>query len=436
MPRRADPPARRSLAVAAAGWLALLLVAVTTSAVVASDVIVHGSRERHWVALTFDDGWNVDRCARIANTLRSRGVMATFFPNGTYVRSAPSRWRSILRGFPVANHTYSHAWLDRLSASGIRSEITTNEAALERILGRPMLKLLRPPYGAYDGQVLDVAGALGYRLVLWDVDSGDTLTSSTSTVIDYATRGGDGSIVLLHCGPSVTPTALGSIIASYRARGFRFVDLATMLGLEPPAPAMACRVRNARSGVVKGNLQAAVRAASPGDRLVLRGTCRGTTSIGKPLSIRGTQNKRSRTPTLAGMDKGTVVTVRPGTRVSLTGVTIRGGAADRAAGIRNLGRLVLTDVVVRGNRAREAAGGIANKGHLELRGKTSIRGNTSRGHAGGVLNWGTLDIGYGSRVVGNEAATSGGGLFDRGTVQAPGCGRKIHHNSPDDCVGV
>jgi hypothetical protein len=352
------------------------------------------------------------------------------------MRSAPARWRSILRGFPVANHTDSHPWLTTLSASGIRQEVAGNEATVERLLGRSMLKLLRPPNGAYDQQVLDVAGGLGYRLVLWDVDSGDTATSSTTSVIHYATGGINGSIVLLHCGPSVTPAALGSIISSYRARGFKFVDLATMLGLAPPPPAMACRVRNARSGAIKGNLQAAVRAARAGDRLVLRGTCRGTTTIGKQLSVRGTQNKRSRTPTLAGMGRGPVLTVRPGAKVAVTGITVRGGAADRAAGILNRGRLTLKDVVVRGNKAREAAGGIANKGQLELRGKTSVRGNRSGGHAGGVLNWGTLVLSYGTRINGNQAATSGGGLDDRGTVTAPGCGRKIHHNSPDDCVGT
>jgi peptidoglycan-N-acetylglucosamine deacetylase len=416
--------------------LSMVLLVTVVPGTAASDVLSHGSRARHWIALTFDDGWNAARCAQIADTLRKRKVTATFLPNGTYVRAAPKRWRAILRGFPVANHTLTHAWLDRLSAADIRREISANETAIELALGRPMLHLLRPPYGAYDQHVVDVADALGYRTVLWDVDSFDTSTPSSATIAHNASQGINGSIVLLHCGPSATPAAVGSIISSYRARGFRFVDLATMLGLSPPAPAMACRVRNAETHVTKGNLQAAVRAASAGDHLVLRGTCRGKTTIGKRLTIRGTRTRRSRAPTLAGMDHGPVLTVRTGTTATLTGITIRGGAADRAAGILNLGRLTLKDVVVRGNEARVAGGAIANKGQLWLRGSTSIRGNRSGGHAGGILNWGSLTMAGSSSITLNEAATSGGGLFERGSLTGVRCGENVRQNVPDDCVGA
>lgn len=438
-PSRA-PGAHLATRAAVVAALVFLLLATAIPTASAASVVTHGPRDRQWVALTFDDGWHAGRCAQIASTLRKRNVTATFFPNGTYVKQNPSRWRSILKGFPVANHTMTHAWLDRLSAAGIRSEIANNEAFIEKVLGRQMLHLLRPPFGAYDAQVLSVAGSLGYRLVLWDIDSYDWSASSSSAVVANSTKGTRGSIVLLHCGPSVTPGAINGIINSYRSRGYTFVDLATMFGLKPakpPKPAMACHVRNAMSGVVKGSLQGAVWAAKSGDKLVLRGTCRGTTSIGqKKLLVKGTQNKRSRTPTLAGMDKGTVLEVKPGGNVTIEGITVRGGAAARAAGILNRGRLILRDVVVRGNEAREAGGGIVNKGHLELRGKTSIRGNRSKGHAGGVLNRGDLTVSYGTRITNNQAATQGGGLYDRGTVSAPGCGTKIKNNTPNDCVGT
>ncbi len=416
--------------------LVVLLMGSTVSSASAAGVITHGSRDRHWVALTFDDGWHAGRCAQIADTLRRRNVTATFFPNGTYVQRAPGRWRSILAGFPVANHTLSHASMDRLSAPAIRREISTNEAVIEKALGRSMLHLLRPPYGAYDSQVLSIASSLGYRPVLWNVDSRDFAVSSSSAVVRNSTRGGNGSIVLLHCGPAVTPGAIDAIIDSYRGRGFTFVDLATMLGLKPSRPAMACYVRNARNGAAKPTLQDAVRTARSGDRLILRGTCRGKTAIGKDLTIEGNQNRRSRTPTLAGAGKGPVLEVRPGATVTMTGITVRGGAAARAGGILNRGRLVLRDAVVRGNKAREVGGGILNKGHLELRGRTSIRSNRSGGFGGGVVNRGSLVVSQGSRIVNNGASTSGGGLYNRGSLVAPGCASKIHHNAPDDCAGA
>lgn len=429
-PKRGSAAARVAVATA----LALLMLVQLVDGAVGSQVLTHGSRDRHWVALTFDDGWDAGRCAQIADTLRKRRVTATFFPNGSIVRAAPARWRSILRGFVVANHTLTHAWLDRLSVEGIRREISTNEAVIEQALGRPMLRLLRPPYGAYDQQVLQVADALGYRTVLWDVDSGDTSTSSSTTVVRNATRGVNGSIVLMHCGPAVTPAALGSVISAYRARGFEFVDLATMLGLQKPVPPQACRVRNTRTGAVKTSLGAAIRAAATGDRLVLKGTCRGTATIGKDLSVKGRKVGRSGTPTLAGMDRGPVLTVRPWATAKLIGITVRGGAADRASGILNWGRLTLKGVTVRGNESRDAGGAIVNRGRLVLMGGTSIRGNTSGDRGGGVLNRGTLVMAQDASITRNRAATVGGGLYDRGTSVGVVCGRNVRGNAPDDCA--
>jgi peptidoglycan-N-acetylglucosamine deacetylase len=423
---------RDAVTYRAAFALALAVVIIAGPVAEASSVITHGSRDRHWVALTFDDGWSADRCARIADTLRARNVTATFLINGMIVRSAPKRWRTILRGFPVANHTLSHPWLTRSSEAEIRRQIQVNERATERVLGRPMQRLLRPPYGAYDQRVVRIATSMGYRVVLWDTSGVDTSAASSTTVVRNATRGINGSIVLMHCGPAVTPAAIGPIIRSYRARGFRFVDLATMLGLAPPD--MACRVRNLDSGVTNGSFGQAVRAATAGDSLTVQGTCRGTVTVGKDLAVAGVQTTRSGPPTLAGMDKGTVVTVRSGVSLKLADLTVRGGAAERGGGIDNRGGLVLRDVIVRGNEARDAGGGIINAGDLTLRGGTSVRGNTSRAEAGGILNAGTLVMEGRSVVTHNTAGRPGGGAVNRGTLTGVRCGENVRDNVPDDCL--
>jgi peptidoglycan-N-acetylglucosamine deacetylase len=197
-----------------------------------AQVIRHGPRTRRAVALTFDDGWGEDACRSITDTLRAHGVKATFFINGIHLRDAPAKWRAILQGFPVANHTRTHRWLTRISEESIRRQIRLDERVHELVLGRPMLKLLRPPYGAYDDRVLRIAPELGYRrILLWDVSGGDAASGATvASVVRHATRGQNGSIVLLHCGPSMTPAALPAIIRSYRSRGFDLVGLDTLLG--------------------------------------------------------------------------------------------------------------------------------------------------------------------------------------------------------------
>ncbi len=227
---RAPAPRPRPAAVRIVALLVALVLLGSVPAEAAS-VVTAGWSGRREVALTFDDGWDRGACASITDTLRRYNVVGTFFINGLYVAGAPAQWRRILRGMPVGNHTRAHVDLSRLSSSSIRHQIASNERLLERVLGRPMKKLLRPPYGAYDSRVRSVARSLGYRrIVLWSIDTNDWVSgTSSATIAARATAGGPGSIILMHCGPSATARALPSIIRSYKARGYRLVGVGQLL---------------------------------------------------------------------------------------------------------------------------------------------------------------------------------------------------------------
>ncbi|MFO7532539.1 MAG: hypothetical protein R6W93_08755, partial [Candidatus Limnocylindrales bacterium] len=306
---------------------------------------------------------------------------------------------------------------------------------VERALDRPMLRLLRPSYGAHDRQVVRIAAALGYHTVLWDTDGGDGRAGATTrSVIQAGSRGDDGAIVLLHCGPATTPAAVGPIIDRYRSRGYRLVDLGQMLDPEPPPT--ACRVHNVESGVTGASFKRAVRAASAHDRLTIQGTCVGTTLIGRDLTITGVRTETSGLPTLDGIGTGPVLTVNPGRSVTLRNLTIQGGAR----GIHNHGDLTLHDVIVRGNTAAVGAGIYNAAGStLTLNGTTSIRDNEATALGGGVINAGLLVLNDSSSITRNTAPGVGGGiyLFDAGTVDGVGCAPEedanVRGNTPDDC---
>lgn len=194
-------------------------------------VISRGSGDSKTIALTFDDGWHAGRCGEIYDTLVAFGVPATWFPNAVYMDADPGLWRRIARRFPIANHTTHHVSLPGRSKSKIRKEISSAERRIEKLTGRPMSKLFRPPYGALDKRVLREAGDLGYKqVVLWDVSGNDTSPRATDRgVARAALRGKAGSIVLMHCGPAVTARVLPLIIARYACRGFRFATVEGLL---------------------------------------------------------------------------------------------------------------------------------------------------------------------------------------------------------------
>ena len=210
----------------AVGALALIL---TAGPAAAASVVYHGSRTYRTVALTFDDGYSGSSTNAIVDILRRYGIKATFFPTSSAVRRNPTVWRRVAAaGHPIGNHTIDHPDLARLSFSSVVYQITASRSTIYNVTGYRQIRYLRPPYGSWDSTVVRAAAYAGYRsLVLWDVDSQDWRRPSLSTLIYNATRGRNGSIVLMHTLPN-TVQALPSIIRNYKARGFRFVTVPQM----------------------------------------------------------------------------------------------------------------------------------------------------------------------------------------------------------------
>jgi peptidoglycan/xylan/chitin deacetylase (PgdA/CDA1 family) len=217
-----------------------LVLAFGAHAVAAADpsVVWHGSREDKVVALTFDDGWSTPRCQKILQILVKEKVPATFFPNALYVKQHPAFWRRVAElGFPIANHTTNHRDLTELTGAGVFQEIDRDRRIVERITGAPMVRVVRPPFGAYNKRTVRQAAKAGFpTLVLWDTTSLDTSRRASERAMTKAALSGrNGSIVVLHCGPKATPRILPKIIKGYRARGFQFVTIPVLLGIDAPS---------------------------------------------------------------------------------------------------------------------------------------------------------------------------------------------------------
>ncbi|WP_129593326.1 hypothetical protein [Streptomyces sp. C] len=165
------------------------------------------------------------------------------------------------------------------------------------------------------------------------------------------------------------------------------------------------------------NLQTAIDNAASGDTLLVRGTCTGTFTIGKSLTLAGSSGA-----TLNGNNAGRTLTVNGPTtvRVTLTGLTLTGGAGvGLGGGLFNNGATVtLRSSTVRNNTSTEEGGGIGSLGTTTLDGST-VRDNTSK-YGGGIANGpGVLTV-FWSTVRGNTATQWGGGLLVAGQARVVG----------------
>jgi peptidoglycan/xylan/chitin deacetylase (PgdA/CDA1 family) len=175
------------------------------------------------LALTIDDSpsWHTETLLAI---LAEKEVLATFFMDGSRSNAAPHRVRVIAQaGHDIANHTWSHPMLTRLSVEEVKLEISRASAAYIKAGANPKL-WLRPPYGDYNAWVRVIAHELDHKILMWNLDSRDWQLSCPEEILERMLRGlRPGAIILVHDGPRVTPQVLPEFIDEARARGYRFV---------------------------------------------------------------------------------------------------------------------------------------------------------------------------------------------------------------------
>ncbi|MEO8967526.1 MAG: polysaccharide deacetylase family protein [Solirubrobacteraceae bacterium] len=202
-------------------------------------VRVAGSQHRE-IALTFDDGPGPYTPAILA-ALERQHAPATFFEVGVlehYFHVSTSA--IVTRGYPIGDHTESHAPMSRLSMRDQQSELLQDTAAIGDF-GAPFPRLFRPPYGLWNATTLKLLKRYRMLMVLWTVDTSDYQAPGVQAIVESAVRGArPGAIILMHDAGgnrSQTVAALPIIIRDLRRRGYRLVTIPRLL-LDNPAPAV------------------------------------------------------------------------------------------------------------------------------------------------------------------------------------------------------
>ncbi|QGP93274.1 Peptidoglycan-N-acetylglucosamine deacetylase [Neomoorella glycerini] len=192
--------------------------------------IYQGDPGRKAVALTFTIDWGEEYLPAILTALQQAGARATFFPTGQWAGRHPELVRQMLAGgHEIGNHGQSHPHPDNLSREENRRDIQAGEATLMAITGKKPV-LYSPPYGESKPQVVAAAGDLGYKFIMWTINTGDYLPNTRpddilATVIPKCQN---GAIVLLHP-TEPTSKALPELLKQLQQRGYALVTVSEIL---------------------------------------------------------------------------------------------------------------------------------------------------------------------------------------------------------------
>lgn len=221
--------------------------------------------EGPFIAITFDDGPDQKLTPKLLDLLARLQIKATFFVIGQNASEFPEIVRRAAReGHEIANHSWSHPNLGKMSDESVRRELRKTDDAIMRATGvRPTL--MRPPYGSITAhQKRWIPQELGLRIILWDVDPLDWKRPGPSIVCNRIvanTRA--GSIILAHDIHAPTIEAMPATLEQLAAKGFKFVTVSELLAMARPEPVKVKATPSESEPTAAASREARPKATSP-----------------------------------------------------------------------------------------------------------------------------------------------------------------------------
>jgi peptidoglycan/xylan/chitin deacetylase (PgdA/CDA1 family) len=195
------------------------------------------------VALTFDDGPSPVWTTQILDELKLAKVKGTFFMLGEHVVKYPEVAKRVAaEGHEIGNHTYDHHVLIYYTMDELEKEIKEAEKVIKDTTGRTT-RYFRPPKAWLTGPEKKKIEEMGYKTVLWTLNSKDWVTFDDKYIIRYILKHlKPGDIILFHDSGGVfrveggdrheTVLAVRRLIERLKEKGWQFVTVSELLELE------------------------------------------------------------------------------------------------------------------------------------------------------------------------------------------------------------
>ncbi len=184
-----------------------------------------------YIAFTMNVDWGNEVIPEILETLKEKNVKITFFVTGRWAKEYPDLFQSIIKeGHEIGSHGYHHLNYGGLNQAQNEEEINLAETEIMKYTTTKPI-YFAPPSGSYSEATLAAADKLGYKTILWSIDTIDWRQGSTENVILQRVlekKQHEGAIVLMHPMPE-TAKALPQLIDSLREKGLEVGTITNIL---------------------------------------------------------------------------------------------------------------------------------------------------------------------------------------------------------------
>ena len=188
---------------------------------------------RPMIALTFDDGPNLEFTPQVLDLLEEYGIKGTFFVIGSNLseRTRPILQRMADMGCDIGMHGLTHTDMTRFSAATNASRFEKMRKLIsDQIEGGYDTHLLRPPFGSLNKVVRRACKTAQVASIRWSVDTLDWSNKNPAAIMKYVQKGAkNGRIILFHDRLSTTVTALEQVIPWLLEEGYDLVTVTELI---------------------------------------------------------------------------------------------------------------------------------------------------------------------------------------------------------------
>jgi len=189
------------------------------------------------VAITFDDGPNLEFTPKILHLLNKYNAKATFFCIGKHIEDYPELFKNIIdQGHTVGNHTYSHAInFGFFKTHKVISELQKTNAIVKGLTGLSM-NLYRPAFGVTNPRIKKALKIIGLQSIGWNIRSLDTTSRDSKKVLLRITKKiSKGDVILLHDTSLKTALILEQLLLFLQQQKMESVTIDSLFKIKPYA---------------------------------------------------------------------------------------------------------------------------------------------------------------------------------------------------------
>lgn len=164
------------------------------------DLYYQGTLDEKVIAFACNVDWGNDYIPLMLEIFEKADTKITFFLTGKWAEKNEDLVMSIYdHGHEIGNHGYSHIDYDKLSLERNMEEISKAHLAIRNITNEDPY-YFAPPSGAFNDNTIIAARELGYKTILWSIDTIDWRKDSKKDIIIKRVKDKlhNSAIVLMH----------------------------------------------------------------------------------------------------------------------------------------------------------------------------------------------------------------------------------------------